>query len=81
MKKIENNECLHDFGEFIRKERERRELSQEEVAQMVGIHRTYYGKIELARREVDLFTAMAICKALKIDLSDFIKNYMKKETP
>ena len=76
MKNIENNECLRDFGEFIRKERERRELSQEEVAQMVGIHRTYYGKIELARREVDLFTAMTICKALNIDLSNFIKTQM-----
>ena len=77
MKKIENNECLCDFGEFIRSERERKELSQEEVAQMVGIHRTYYGKIENARREVDLVTAMSICKALKIDLSDFIKSHMK----
>lgn len=76
MKKLDNNECLCDFGEFIRTERERRELTQTEVAQMVGIHQTYYSKIELAKREVDLFTAMAICQALRIDLSDFIKSHM-----
>ena len=77
MKKIDNNECLlYDFGEFIRSARERKGLSQEEVAQIVGIHRTYYGKIELAKREVDLITAMAICKALNLDLSDFVSPRM-----
>lgn len=76
MKKIDNNVCLRNFGEWIRSERERQELSQAEVAQMLGLHQTYYGKIELAKREVDLVTAMAICKALKLDLSDFIKSYM-----
>lgn len=76
MKKLDNSECLSDFGEFIRIERERKELTQTEVAQMVGIHQTYYSKIELAKREVDLVTAMNICKALNIDLSDFIKIHM-----
>jgi transcriptional regulator with XRE-family HTH domain len=77
MKKLDNSECLIDFGEFIKTQRERKELTQEDVAQMVGIHRTYYGKIELAKREVDLFTAMKICRVLGIDLSDFIKTQMQ----
>lgn len=76
MKRIDNSVCLCDFGEWIRKERERKELSQTEVAQMVGIHQTYYSKIELAKREVDLVTAMNICKALNLDISDFIKAHM-----
>ncbi len=76
MKKLDNSECLCDFGEWIRSERERKELSQAEVGEMVGLHQTYYGKIELAKREVDLVTAMAICKALGLDLSDFIKTHM-----
>lgn len=77
MKKIDNNECLCDFGEFIRREREKKGMTQEELGMMVGIHRTYIGKIELAQREVDLITAMAICKVLGLDLSDFIKIHMK----
>lgn len=76
MKKIENSVCLQDFGEFIRKERDRQGLTQEDVAKLVGIHRTYYGKIELGQREVDLFTAIAICQTLKIDIADFTKEYM-----
>lgn len=77
MKKLDNSECLCDFGEFIRAQRERKSMTQTEVADMVGLHQTYYSKIELGKREVDLFKAMAICKALDIDLSDFIKEYMK----
>ena len=76
MKKIENSVCLSDFGEFIRKERERRDLSQTEVATMVGISQAWYCRIETAKREVDLMTAMRICQVLKLDLSDFIKAHM-----
>lgn len=76
MKRIENDVCLHDFGEFIRSERERKGLSQTEVAQMVGMHQTYYGKIELANRNVDFVDAIRICQALGLDLNDFIKQYM-----
>ena len=76
MKKIDTNDCLCDFGVFIKIARERRELTQEEVAQRIGIHRTYLGKIEHGKREVDLFTAMNICKALGIDLADFIRTHI-----
>lgn len=77
MKVLDNAECLRDFGDFIRTQRERQSMTQAEVADRVGLHQTYYSKIELGRREVDLFKAIAICQALGIDLSDFIKTYMK----
>lgn len=76
MKKQENSALLGDFGDWIRRERERKELSQNEVAEELGLHQTYYGKIELAKREVDLTTAISICKVLGLDLSDFIKTHM-----
>ena len=76
MKKTDNSALLSDFGEWIRSERERKDLSQTEVAEELGLHQTYYGKIELAKREVDLTTAMHICKVLGLDLSDFIKTHM-----
>lgn len=76
MKKLDNSVCLRDFGELIQRERKRLDLSQEEVALEVGIHRTYYGKIEAGSRDIPFVTALRICKVLKIDPSDFIKNYM-----
>ena len=77
MKVLDNTECLRDFGDFIRTQRERKGLTQAEVADRVGLHQTYYSKIELGRREVDLFKAIAICQALEMDLSDFVKTYTK----
>ena len=76
MKRIQNDVCLRDFGEFIRTQRERKGLTQAEVAQMVGLHQTYYGKIEIAKRVVDLVDAIKNCKALELDLSDFMKDYI-----
>ena len=76
MKKLENSVCLSDFGELIRRERERLELSQEDIAKEVGIHRTYYGKIEAGKRDFPFVTALRICQVLKLDPSDFIRNYM-----
>ena len=76
MKKIENSECLCDFGEMIRGRREALGLLQEDVAQQVGINRTYYGKIEAGLRNIPFVTAMKICQVLKIDISDFIKTHI-----
>jgi transcriptional regulator with XRE-family HTH domain len=76
MKKLDNSVCLTDFGGLIERERKRLDMTQEEVAKEVGIHRTYYGKIEAGSRDLPFVTALRICKVLKIDPSDFIKEYM-----
>lgn len=76
MNRIDNSELLRDFGELIKQQRERRELTQAEVGQMIGLHQTYYGKIELGKRVVDFATAINICKVLGLDISDFIKTHI-----
>ena len=76
MKNTDNNVLLCDFGKWIREERERQDLSQDEVGEMIGLHQTYYSRIESAKRVVDLDTAVKICKALRLDLSDFLKTHI-----
>lgn len=78
MKIIENSECLAGFGKFIRDARERQGLFQADVAGQLGITQSYYSVIERGSkdRNVDLVLALEICKVLKIDLNDFIKQYM-----
>lgn len=76
MKKIENSVCLKEFGDLIKAERIRRRMSQAEVAQIAEISQPYYSKIELAQRGIDLVGALKICKALNLDLSEFIKRYI-----
>ncbi len=78
MKKIENSECLIGFGKFIKEGREKKEMFQKEVAELSGITQSYYSMIENGSKErnVDLVLAMKICKALDLDLSEFIKRYL-----
>lgn len=76
MKKIQNSECQSSFGEFIKKGRESRGLTQGEVATLLGMSQSYYGYIERGERNVDLVVAMKICRVLRLDLSDYIKEYL-----
>lgn len=82
MKKIENSECLIGFGQFIKEGREKRDMLQTEVAQLVGITQAYYSYIERGSkdRNVDLVLALKLCQVLRLDLSDFIKQYMGNKT-
>ena len=77
MKKIENSECLTDFGKFIRDKRESLNMYQTDVAAAAGISQSYYSHIESGMRNVDLVLAMKICQVLKLNLNDYIKEYMK----
>lgn len=78
MKKIENSECLAGFGEFIKRGRERQDMFQSEVATLVGVSQPYYSMIENGAkdRNVDLVLALKICQVLKLDINEFIKQYM-----
>jgi ribosome-binding protein aMBF1 (putative translation factor) len=76
MKKIENSECLVGFGSFIKEGREKRGMSQAEVAESIGIKQPYYSRIERGGRNVDFVLALKICQVLGIDANEFIKRYM-----
>lgn len=78
MKKIDNSECLIGFGNFIKDGRAKRDMYQEEVAALVGISQAYLSYIERGSkdRNVDLVLAMKLCQVLRLDLNDFIKQYM-----
>lgn len=78
MKKIENSECLIGFGKFIKEGRKKRDMYQSEVAELVGISQPYYSMIEKGTedRNVDLVLALKICRVLRLDISDFVKQYM-----
>jgi transcriptional regulator with XRE-family HTH domain len=73
MKKLENSECLNkDFGKFIKAAREKRDMYQSELAQIVGIRQSYISMIENGERNIDFFLALKLCQALNVDISDFI---------
>ena len=57
------------FGERLKKLREKL-YSQEQLADLAGVHRTYIGMIERAEKNITLCNIERIAKALKLDIKD-----------
>lgn len=57
---------LVKFGDKVRKERTRRGLSQEQLAELAGVHRTYIGMIERAEKNITLENIEKVAKALEL---------------
>lgn len=54
------------FGKRVRLLRSQKGLSQEELADLAGVHRTYMGKIERGESNPPLYTIHNISKALGV---------------
>ncbi len=57
------NTCLI-FGSHLRKIREEKKYSQEELASISGLHRTYVGSVERGERNISLNNILILAKAL-----------------
>lgn len=64
---------LDRFGNKVRKERLKQNLSQEELGSRAGLHRTYIGMIERAEKNITLENIEKIAKALKIGISNLLR--------
>ncbi|MEA5571218.1 helix-turn-helix transcriptional regulator [Calothrix sp. UHCC 0171] len=67
------NHELIKFGLRIRELRLLKGLSQEYLADLAGLHRTYIGGIERGERNVAFLNIVRLAKALEISLSDLMK--------
>jgi transcriptional regulator with XRE-family HTH domain len=61
-----------DFGQAVRKLRTARKISQEQLADLAGVHRTYIGDVERGTRNISLLNMFRIAHALEIPLSRII---------
>lgn len=66
-----NTKVLVLFGERVRELRTQKNLSQEQLANLADVHRTYIGMIERAEKNITLINIEKIAKALQIELKDF----------
>ncbi len=59
-------------GLNIRKIREEKDLSQEKLAALANLHRTYIGQIERGEKNIGLKNLEKIAKALKVNIRDLL---------
>ena len=63
-------DILVAFGKRVRDLRIIKGLSQEELANLAGLHRTYISSVELGKRNISLKNIQALADALNVSFSD-----------
>lgn len=64
-----HGEVLTALGEAIRQARLRRGVSQEELADASGLHRTYISSVERGERNLGFINLVKIAQALNVKVS------------
>lgn len=64
------------FGEFIRREREKREMNQSDFGQKIGIIMTDISKIENGRKKFPFAQLQNLAEYIKIDLDELKTIYV-----
>ena len=58
---------LHVFSANVKQYRKRKNISQEKLAELAGLHRTYISALERERRNISIDNIQRIAEALEID--------------
>ena len=66
------DERMVAFGKRVREVRKSKGISQERLAEMADIDRSYMGNIERGEKNITLKKAYEISDALKIEISDLV---------
>jgi len=61
---------LEKFGTRIRSLRLKKKLSQEKLAELADLHRTYIGQIETGKRNIALKNIAKLAEALKVSIKE-----------
>ena len=75
------------FGLAVRHAREKLDVSQDRLAELADLHRTYIGSVERGERNVSLINIAALAKALRTtptklmaDCDAYLKTLQPKRT-
>jgi transcriptional regulator with XRE-family HTH domain len=63
---------LKRFAEQVKKHRLDLKLSQEELAEICGLHRTYIGMIERAEKNITLQNIEKLAEALQVEIKELL---------
>ena len=67
-----NQPLIEEFGKRIRQLRTERNLSQEQLAELTGFHRTYIGMVERGERNLSLSNIGVFAKTFDMSVSELL---------
>ena len=70
---MNSDSILKIFGDNVQLYRKRLQLSQEKLAELAGVHRTYIGMIERAEKNITLCNMEKIAKALGVEIKKLLE--------
>jgi transcriptional regulator with XRE-family HTH domain len=65
-------DVLERFGQQLRRVRTRKGVSQERLAELAGLHRTYVSSVERGLRNISLLNIEKLAKALEVPLTSLM---------
>jgi len=66
------SDVLAQFGNRLRTTRQRKGISQERLAEVAGLHRTYVSSVERGKRNISLMNIERLATALGVAMSDLM---------
>lgn len=64
---------LQQLGDRLREARQAQQLTQVELADKCGLHRTFIGSVERGERNVSVLNLRLIARVLRISLAELFK--------
>lgn len=74
-----SEETLNRFGYAVRRIRQDRHISQEQLADRCGLHRTYISDVELGKRNVSLENIEKMAHAFGMTMAELFTEVEKEQ--
>jgi transcriptional regulator with XRE-family HTH domain len=74
---LDSRDLFLSFGRTVRERRVSLDLSQEELADLAGLHRTYVGSIERGERNPSLLNIARLARALNLQPRDLMPSLQR----
>jgi len=71
---LDERRFLRQLGDRVREARQARKLTQSQLADACGLHRTFIGSVERGERNVSILNMRLIARALRVGFSDLVNH-------
>ena len=68
------DKAIVQFGEKVKAARKKKNISQEELASIANLHRTYIGMIERGEKNITLINILKLARALDVSASQLLES-------